>query len=98
MILYPAIDLLDGRVVRLRQGAFNAVTEYDQTPAEAARAFGEAGTSWLHVVDLAGARNAYGLADRRGECVYAACAHYQKCFIESIYKITIIKVSCIVTN
>lgn len=35
---------------------------------------------WL--VDLAGPRNAYGLADRRGECVYAACAHYQKCFIE----------------
>ena len=35
---------------------------------------------WM--VDLAGPGNAYGLADRRGECVYAACAHYQKCFIE----------------
>ena len=35
---------------------------------------------WM--VDLVGPRNAYGLADRRGECVYAACAHYQKCFIE----------------
>lgn len=35
---------------------------------------------WL--VDLVGPRHAYGHADRRGECVYAACAHYQKCFIE----------------
>lgn len=35
---------------------------------------------WL--VDIIGPRNSYGLADRRGECVYAGCAHYQKCFIE----------------
>lgn len=35
---------------------------------------------WL--VDMVGPRFALGLADRRGECVYAACAHYQKCFIE----------------
>lgn len=35
---------------------------------------------WL--VDIVGPRNSYGMADRRGECVYAACAHYQKCFIE----------------
>ena len=35
---------------------------------------------WL--IDLVGARHALGLADRRGECVYAACGHYQKCFIE----------------
>jgi len=35
---------------------------------------------WM--VDLIGPRLALGLADRRGECVYAACAHYQKCFIE----------------
>lgn len=35
---------------------------------------------WM--VDLAGPRIALGLADRRGECIYAACAHYQKCFIE----------------
>ncbi|MFS2317803.1 1-(5-phosphoribosyl)-5-[(5-phosphoribosylamino)methylideneamino]imidazole-4-carboxamide isomerase [Maricaulis sp. D1M11] len=70
MILYPAIDLLDGRVVRLRQGAFNAVTEYDQTPPEAARAFGEAGTSWLHVVDLAGARDG---ARRQTELIAEIC-------------------------
>jgi len=35
---------------------------------------------WM--IDLVGPRHALGLADRRGECVYAACAHYQKCFIE----------------
>lgn len=36
--------------------------------------------AWL--VDLAGARNTIGLADRRGECIYSACAHYHKCFVE----------------
>ncbi|MEE2995848.1 MAG: ATP-dependent DNA helicase [Pseudomonadota bacterium] len=36
--------------------------------------------AWL--ADLAGARNTIGLADRRGECVYSACTHYHKCFVE----------------
>ncbi|MAJ92021.1 MAG: hypothetical protein CMM63_00695 [Rhodospirillaceae bacterium] len=36
--------------------------------------------AWL--VDLAGARNTTGMADRRGECIYSACAHYHKCFVE----------------
>ncbi len=36
--------------------------------------------AWL--ADLLGPRNTLGLADRRGECIYSACAHYQKCFIE----------------
>ena len=36
--------------------------------------------AWL--VDLAGVRNTVGLADRRGECIYSACAHYHKCFVE----------------
>ncbi|MEX2454714.1 MAG: ATP-dependent DNA helicase, partial [Rhodospirillaceae bacterium] len=36
--------------------------------------------AWL--VDLAGARNTVGLADRRGECIYSACSHYHKCFVE----------------
>ncbi len=36
--------------------------------------------AWL--VDLVGARNTIGLADRRGECIYSACAHYHKCFVE----------------
>ena len=37
-------------------------------------------SAWL--VDLAGARNTIGMADRRGECIYSACAHYHKCFVE----------------
>lgn len=36
--------------------------------------------AWL--VDLAGGRNTVGLADRRGECIYSACAHYHRCFVE----------------
>jgi phosphoribosylformimino-5-aminoimidazole carboxamide ribotide isomerase len=54
--LLPAIDLVDGRVVRLRQGDFSQATTYDDTPAGAARMFAEAGATWLHVVDLDGAR------------------------------------------
>jgi phosphoribosylformimino-5-aminoimidazole carboxamide ribotide isomerase len=56
MIIYPAMDLIGGRVVRLRQGRFDAVTHYSATPAEALRQFAEAGAEWAHVVDLDGAR------------------------------------------
>lgn len=52
----PAIDLIDGQVVRLHQGSFNRPTFYPQTPQEVARAFGEAGALRLHVVDLDAAR------------------------------------------
>ncbi|MHA6289597.1 1-(5-phosphoribosyl)-5-[(5-phosphoribosylamino)methylideneamino]imidazole-4-carboxamide isomerase [Maricaulis sp. CAU 1757] len=57
MILYPAIDILDGRVVRLDKGEFDAVTEYGDDPVAAARRFREAGADWVHVVDLSGARD-----------------------------------------
>jgi phosphoribosylformimino-5-aminoimidazole carboxamide ribotide isomerase len=56
MIVYPAMDLMDGRVVRLRQGRFNAATTYSADPAEALRSFACAGAEWAHVVDLDGAR------------------------------------------
>jgi phosphoribosylformimino-5-aminoimidazole carboxamide ribotide isomerase len=56
MIIYPAMDLIGGRVVRLRQGRFDEVTHYSATPAEALRRFAEAGAEWAHVVDLDGAR------------------------------------------
>ncbi len=52
----PAIDLIAGRVVRLRQGDFERETTYGSDPAAAARGFAEAGAIWLHVVDLDGAR------------------------------------------
>ncbi|MEE2566738.1 1-(5-phosphoribosyl)-5-[(5-phosphoribosylamino)methylideneamino]imidazole-4-carboxamide isomerase [Hyphobacterium marinum] len=57
MQLYPAIDLLDGRVVRLRQGAFDAVTDYGGDPLALADAWKGQGADWLHVVDLSGARD-----------------------------------------
>ena len=56
MILYPAIDILDGRAVRLRRGDFDARTVYRDDPLDAARDWVEGGARWLHVVDLDGAR------------------------------------------
>jgi phosphoribosylformimino-5-aminoimidazole carboxamide ribotide isomerase len=56
MILYPAMDLMGGRVVRLAQGRFEDATTYPADPAEALAAFAEAGATWAHVVDLDGAR------------------------------------------
>jgi phosphoribosylformimino-5-aminoimidazole carboxamide ribotide isomerase len=57
MILYPAIDILDGTAVRLVQGRFEDATRYADDPLEAARAWVDAGARYLHVVDLEGARS-----------------------------------------
>jgi phosphoribosylformimino-5-aminoimidazole carboxamide ribotide isomerase len=56
MILLPAVDIRDGRAVRLQQGDFGRETVYEDDPVEAARSFGVAGARALHVVDLDGAR------------------------------------------
>jgi phosphoribosylformimino-5-aminoimidazole carboxamide ribotide isomerase len=56
VILYPAIDISDGKAVRLVQGDFNEKTVYEDSPVEAARAWVDAGARFLHVVDLDGAR------------------------------------------
>jgi phosphoribosylformimino-5-aminoimidazole carboxamide ribotide isomerase len=56
MILYPAIDVADGRAVRLRQGRFEDETVYADDPLAAARAWVAEGARALHVVDLDGAR------------------------------------------
>ncbi|MGE0716006.1 MAG: 1-(5-phosphoribosyl)-5-[(5-phosphoribosylamino)methylideneamino]imidazole-4-carboxamide isomerase [Alphaproteobacteria bacterium] len=55
MILYPAIDLKDGRCVRLLRGAMDAATVYNEDPAAQAASFAAAGFAWLHLVDLDGA-------------------------------------------
>lgn len=55
--LYPAIDLLGGRVVRLRQGDFADETVYGDDPVEVARGFVAEGARWVHVVDLDAARS-----------------------------------------
>ena len=55
MLIIPAIDLLDGNVVRLAQGRREQATIYSDDPVAIARRWVEAGASWLHVVDLNGA-------------------------------------------
>jgi phosphoribosylformimino-5-aminoimidazole carboxamide ribotide isomerase len=54
--LYPAIDILHGNAVRLVKGDFDAKQVYDEDPASAADAFKREGASYLHVVDLDGAK------------------------------------------
>jgi phosphoribosylformimino-5-aminoimidazole carboxamide ribotide isomerase len=55
MILFPAIDVKDGRCVRLRQGDMAQATAFNNDPAAQARSFESMGFAWLHVVDLNGA-------------------------------------------
>lgn len=56
MILFPAIDLYEGHVVRLHRGDYGSLTDYGDDPVAQALAFAKAGCSWLHVIDLEGAR------------------------------------------
>jgi phosphoribosylformimino-5-aminoimidazole carboxamide ribotide isomerase len=55
MILFPAIDLKDGKCVRLLRGDLQQATIFDVAPADQARRFVDAGCEWLHLVDLNGA-------------------------------------------
>lgn len=57
MYIYPAIDLRDGKVVRLTKGDYDRMDIYSSDPAEIARGFKNAGASHLHVVDLDGAKD-----------------------------------------
>jgi phosphoribosylformimino-5-aminoimidazole carboxamide ribotide isomerase len=57
VILYPAIDIMGGRAVRLVEGRFEDATTYHDDPLEAAQSWVDAGARYLHVVDLDGARN-----------------------------------------
>jgi phosphoribosylformimino-5-aminoimidazole carboxamide ribotide isomerase len=68
--LYPAIDLRDGRCVRLYQGDYGHETVYGDDPVAQARAFAAAGAPWVHVVDLDAART----GDPRNRAVVAAIA------------------------
>lgn len=56
MILFPAIDLFEGKAVRLYQGDYAQMTVYSDNPVEFARKFKEAGAEAIHLVDLEGAR------------------------------------------
>ena len=56
MQILPAIDILGGKVVRLSRGDYEAVTVYNESPLEQALEFEKQGASWVHIVDLDGAR------------------------------------------
>ncbi len=56
MILLPAIDIIEGRTVRLTEGDYSQEKGYGMTPLEAAISFEEAGAEWIHLVDLEGAK------------------------------------------
>jgi phosphoribosylformimino-5-aminoimidazole carboxamide ribotide isomerase len=70
MIVFPAIDLKGGQVVRLAEGDMARATVYADDPAAQAARFAEAGAEWLHVVDLDGA---FAGASVNGEAVRAIC-------------------------
>ncbi len=55
MIVFPAIDLIQGQVVRLRQGERQNMRVYDHDPQEVAKRFADAGATWIHVVNLSAA-------------------------------------------
>src|SRR6202012_2795610 len=57
MYIIPAIDILNKKVVRLREGDYNQVTEYDVTLEEMIERYQSNGTDYIHVIDLNGARN-----------------------------------------
>ena len=61
MNIIPAIDLIDGKAVRLQKGDYNKVTVYSEYPEKVAKSFYECGARYLHVVDLDGAKS--GKAD-----------------------------------
>jgi len=71
--VYPAIDVRDGRVVRLRQGDYARETRYGDDPSELAETYAKAGASWLHLVDIDAARGGgYTLAPLLREIKSAA--------------------------
>ncbi len=65
MLLVPAIDVRNGRCVRLLRGDFSSATQYPDDPAETARRFEDAGVRWIHVVDLDAAEGKGGTIDPR---------------------------------
>ena len=57
MILFPAVDIYEGKAVRLLQGDYSRMTVYENDPLNAAIRFRHAGSEWIHIVDLEGARD-----------------------------------------
>lgn len=57
MKIFPAIDLYEGKAVRLFKGRYDEMTVYSESPEEVGEAFAEAGAEYIHIVDLEGARD-----------------------------------------
>ena len=57
MLVIPAIDIIDGKVVRLSKGKYDSVVSYDNSPIEQAKIYSDLGFEWLHVVDLSGSKD-----------------------------------------
>ena len=57
MLIFPAIDLYEGKAVRLLRGAYQDMTIYSENPTEIAQDFKESGARWIHLVDLEGAKD-----------------------------------------
>ncbi|MBU3023356.1 1-(5-phosphoribosyl)-5-[(5-phosphoribosylamino)methylideneamino]imidazole-4-carboxamide isomerase [Aestuariibacter sp. A3R04] len=56
-MIIPAIDLIDGAVVRLYQGDYNQKTQYEKKPVDVVHDYADQGAKWLHIVDLTGAKD-----------------------------------------
>lgn len=56
MLIIPAIDIIDGEVVRLSKGEFDSVIKYGKSPVEQACIYDDLGFEWLHIVDLTGSK------------------------------------------
>ncbi len=56
MKIFPAMDLFEGKVIRLARGDFSKISSYEGTPEETARSFADAGADWIHLIDLEGAK------------------------------------------
>ena len=81
MIIFPAIDLYEGKAVRLYKGDYNQMTVYSENPPEIALDFVKSGATYIHIVDLEGAKSG---ATPNLETVCKECKAGKK-----IYSITI---------
>ena len=57
MLIFPAIDLFEGKAVRLYKGKYEEMTVYSKEPWEVSKKFKDAGCEYIHIVDLEGAKN-----------------------------------------
>lgn len=76
MLIFPAIDIIDGKVVRLSRGDYNNIKNYSVTPLEAALRFKNDGAKCLHVVDLDGAKSGRADNAKAIETIVSSCGMF----------------------